>query len=215
MSRKPKWYEKTWYTSTLGLGILGLYAVLTLISLAVSVGPEPVGEAVLVGNTTRLTQPSVIVPPVIYLYAFLGGMTYAFTSLIAKIDKDAENNITDVLKVGLRALAALPLAAGVFLLAGTLDLPTSSGSAVAGAAFLVGLYVNLTLKTLGALAERLLGVSSAERSESRDTADSGPAGGGSGNEPTGAESADTPPDAEDDGDGEPSDEGGDEDTGAT
>lgn len=134
-----------WYRTRRGPPVVLGYAVVTLVVLSLSTGWLLDGTA-----GASLHEP---IPLDVYLYGFLGGMTYAFTSLIARF----ERGFTGVVKVGLRALAALPLAAGVYLLAGPLGLPTGDAAVVAGLSFLVGLYVNLTLKALGGLADRLYG----------------------------------------------------------
>lgn len=119
------------------------------------------------------------VPAVVYLFGFLGATVYVFTSF-AKQFGDAGRYRLKILS---RTVAVLPLAAGVYLLAlafpgieGDLTvLAASSGDQgatqtdrlVAGLVFLAGIYVSTTLKALGRLAERLLGVdSSRETSES-------------------------------------------------
>lgn len=137
-----------WYRSRRGLAVLLVYAGLTLLATLLSTGVwfDAVG---LVGAD----GPATAVPGFVYLYAFLGAMAYALTSLIAKLETGGRG----VARVGLRAVAALPLAAGVYLLAGPLGLAGLGDRAIAGVAFLVGLYVNLTLKALGGLAERLYG----------------------------------------------------------
>ncbi|MFB6353524.1 MAG: hypothetical protein ABEJ92_05505 [Halobacteriales archaeon] len=145
--------EPPWYRSGRGIAVVVIYGLLTLVALAVSTEPAALGDGYLGVNTSSLTGPSTRVPPAVYLYGFLGAMAYAFTSIVAKFERGP----TGVLRVGLRALAALPLAGGVYLLAGMLGLSGVSGSAIAGVAFLVGLYVNLTLKALGGLADRLYG----------------------------------------------------------
>lgn len=135
---------KPWYQTKRGPPVVAGYAILTLAVLAVSSGwllewPSGVADA--------------SVPGYVYLYGFLGGMTYAFTSLVAKF----ERGIDGVVRVGIRALAALPLAAGVYLLAVPLGVPADSVRLLAGLSFLVGLYVNVALKALGGLADRLFG----------------------------------------------------------
>lgn len=139
-----------WYRSWRGIAVVALYGVLTVAAVAVSTGWLVEASFFPDADTT---VPTGQVPPYVYLYAFLGAMAYAFTSVVAKF----ERGTVGVLKVGLRALAALPLAAGVFLLSNALGIDATSGRFVAGLAFLVGLYVNLTLRALGGLADRLYG----------------------------------------------------------
>lgn len=168
-----------WYRTRAGLLVVLVYGLLTLVAVAASTGQPfegvffvnetadasvnatPSGSA---PNATGVVGPPLAIPPHIYLYGFLGAMAYAFTSIVAKF----ERGFTGVVRVGLRALAALPLAGGVFLLAGALGIPTEDGRLVAGMAFLVGLYISLTLKALGGLAERLLGVTGGGSSDDED-----------------------------------------------
>lgn len=86
-----------------------------------------------------------------------------FTSVLDDYDSDRKK----VFEAGLRIPAALLLSAGVYLLA-SLMVPDVAASAdgtqqtqlgrqtlAAGLAFLVGLYVKLTLRALGAVADSL------------------------------------------------------------
>lgn len=130
--------------------------------------------ATLVGVALSMeaTDLSMRVPPAIYLFGFLGATVYVFTSFAQQFDDNDQYR----LKMLSRTVAVLPLAAGVYLLAlafpgidGDLtvlaaDTSGSNGATqtdrlVAGVAFLAGIYVSTTLKALGGLAERLLGVS--------------------------------------------------------
>ncbi len=158
---------KPWYQSARGITVVAVYAALTLVGLAISTAPEAAEPLVFQNATAEgaAELPASAVPPIVYLYAFLGAMAYAFTSVVAKFERDTR----EVVKVGLRALAALPLAAGVFVLAGALGV---EGAPVAGVAFLVGLYVNLTLKSLGGLAERLYGPGEDDDAEEDSEGDS-------------------------------------------
>lgn len=149
--------DPPWFRTNRGLAVVFVYALLTLVGVVLSTEPGALGGLGPDLNVSAQTGPSAAIPPAIYLYGFLGAMAYAFTSIIAKF----ERGTTGVVRVGIRALAALPLAAGVFLLAGTLGISAANGRVLAGTAFLVGLYVNVTLKALGGLAERLLGATAA------------------------------------------------------
>jgi hypothetical protein len=130
--------------------------------------------ATLVGVALSMaaTDLSMRVPPAIYLFGFLGATVYVFTSFAQQFDGNDQYR----LKMLSRTVAVLPLAAGVYLLAlafpgidgdlTVLAAETSGGNGatqtdrlVAGVAFLAGIYVSTTLKALGGLAERLLGVS--------------------------------------------------------
>lgn len=138
-----------WYRTWHGLVVIAAYGLLTLGAAVVSTG-WPVGSSFFPDPASVSTGQ---VPGYVYVYAFLGGMAYAFTSVVAKFERGTPG----VLRVGIRAMASLPLAAGVFLLSDALRIDASGGQFVAGLAFLVGLYVNVTLKALGGVADRLFG----------------------------------------------------------
>lgn len=140
--------ETPWYRTRRGPPVVVAYAVVTLAVVAVTTG----------WGVDWSSDFEASVPVYVYLYGVLGGMTYAFTSIVAKF----ERGFRGIVRVGIRAVAALPLAAGVYLLAGPLGLPTGEASLMAGLSFLVGLYVNVTLKALGGLADRLFGRSGPE-----------------------------------------------------
>ncbi|MXR20373.1 hypothetical protein [Halobacterium bonnevillei] len=167
--------------------------------------------ATLVGVALSMeaTNLSMRVPPAIYLFGFLGATVYVFTSFAQQFEDDDQYR----LKILSRTVAVLPLAAGVYLLAlafpgidGDLtvlaaDTSGSNGATqtdrlVAGVAFLAGIYVSTTLKALGGLAERLLGVSqgqtesAGEESGSKERAD-GISGDGSETEEPDSEDGDT------------------------
>lgn len=104
---------------------------------------------------------AVTVPAYIYVFGFLGALVYVFTSLAKEFGDEVY-----VYKVLSKAAAALPLAAGVYLLAfafpGASEVGGNGTVSVqrfaAGLAFIAGVFVSMTLKALGSLAERLLGV---------------------------------------------------------
>ena len=144
------WHQDDW-----GFRIVVFYTLLSLVGIA-SVS-RPV--VTLVAGETLAN--SIGIPPYIFGFALLGALTYVFTSVLNNYNSDLKK----VFEAGLRIPAALLLAAGVYLLASlvfpgasTVD-AGSSGAAIgketlaAGLAFLVGLYVKLTLKALGGVAE--------------------------------------------------------------
>jgi hypothetical protein len=147
-----------WHRDVWGMRIVVLYMVLTLVgALAVS---RPVVTAVAGAELAA----SIGIPLYIFGFALLGALTYVFTSVLSNYN----TNRTRVFEAGLRIPAALLLAAGVYVLASLLvpDVASATdGTAgraaigketlAAGLAFLVGLYVKLTLRALGAVAESL------------------------------------------------------------
>ena len=88
----------------------------------------------------------------VYVFAFLGAGAYAMTSLAF----NPKESITETYRLVYRMVGALPIGAGVFLLAEALELADATVPVV-GVAFLSGLYVRLALRRLGDLAERLYG----------------------------------------------------------
>lgn len=118
---------------------------------------------------------NVRVPAAIYLFGFLGATVYVFTSFAKQFGEAGRYR----LKILSRTVAVLPLAAGVYLLAlafpgieGDLTVlaastgkqsATQTDRLVAGLVFLAGIYVSTTLKALGGLAERLLGIAPSQQ----------------------------------------------------
>lgn len=182
-----------WYGTRWGRRFYWGILVATLVGVALST----VGTAL-----------SMRIPPAIFLFGFLGATVYVFTSFAQQFDENDQYR----LKILSRTVAVLPLAAGVYLLAlafpgidGELtvlaadasgDGATQTDRLVAGLAFLAGIYVSTTLKALGGLAERLLGVSPGQRDSD------------------GAETAGVSAEGEERG-GDDSNESGDEDGGGT
>lgn len=132
--------------------------------------------ATLVGVAASVTVTELRIPLVVYLFGFLGASVYAFTSFAKRFDETGRYN----LKILSRTVAVLPLATGVYLLAfafpgvsGDLNAltvsngstPTAADRMVAGLVFLAGIYVSATLRALGGLAERLLGLSPGDDQE--------------------------------------------------
>lgn len=144
---EEEWLAGLWYRSRLGRGIVVGDIVLTLILVIVTVLVARNGFANLED------APFGGIPGPVYVISVLGALGFVFTALIEDFDRDT----AEVLQHNFRLPAALPLGAGVFLLADVL-LPDigETGPLVLGLVFLSGLYVNLAYKELGALAKRLL-----------------------------------------------------------
>lgn len=127
--------------------------------------------ATLVAVGLSITGTEVEIPAAVYLFGFLGASVYAMTSFAKQFDATGRYR----LKILSRTVAVLPLATGVYLLAfafsggsgqlNALNATASNGQftqsdrVVAGLIFLAGIYVSATLRALGGLAERLLGLS--------------------------------------------------------
>lgn len=151
---RSDWYDTRWgrwfYWGILGATILGVIASITVTEMRI--------------------------PVVIYLFGFLGASVYAFTSFAKRFDEDGRYR----LKILSRTVAVLPLATGVYLLAfafpgvsGDLNAlnvsatkqATPTDRSVAGLVFLAGIYVSATLRALGGIAERLLGLAPSQEDE--------------------------------------------------
>jgi uncharacterized membrane protein YgcG len=134
--------------------VFAAFAVLTVVGVVLSV--------VLVDDASAI-------PPRIYVFGFLGATVYVFTSLAEKFDEEDRY----ALEIASKGIAAFPLAAGVYLLA--FAFPATNGDAasqpadriISGLVFLSGAYVSLTLRALGGLAKRMLGVSEEEETEEK------------------------------------------------
>lgn len=134
--------------------LIGALTALTLVGIVLSAGLAPV-EGWLTASGP------VIVPPYVYLYASLGALGYVFTRLMTNVEGyDEYDEIEELAGMRSAISAAWVLAAGIYLLfaAGTaFDGGGSGQQYAAGLSFLVGLYVNVAVKSLGSLADRLLG----------------------------------------------------------
>jgi len=143
--------------SALNWIIIGVFAALTLVGIVLSTGVLEWAVAIPTDGTD--TNP-VTVPVYVYLYAALGTLGYIFTRLMHKLDRYTEwNRWEHLVEMAMRIPAACILAAGVYLFLGNFGRIEGVAGArfAAGVAFLVGLYVNVALKALGSLADRILG----------------------------------------------------------
>lgn len=146
--------------------LYGIFGGITLAGVAVSSGA--LGSDVMVAPTDGGSGGSVplTIPLFVYVYATLGALGYVFTKLMMNLERyDEPGDIRGLIEMGMRIPAAWVLGAGfylVFVQAGS-D-PVTQSHIFATVAFLVGLYVNVAIKALGSLADRMLGRS--RRSES-------------------------------------------------
>lgn len=158
---EPLWFKDPW-----GKRLVVAYVVLTLLGTGVSIQivQDTVGGLFVDGY-----EAPVAVPGTIYVFGLLGALTYVFTSLTFGGDKDRYG----VVQLGLRMIAALPLAGGVFLFSAFFVDASPNSQIVNGLAFFAGLYVRLTLQSLGKLAERLYGAADgrSRRREARAAAE--------------------------------------------
>jgi hypothetical protein len=139
-------------------GLVALYAV-------VAVGIVAVSAQVFFSTVNGVVGPvfppefgildDARVPPYVYVFALVGGFGYVFTALI----DDEGRSVEDLLHDGIRLVAALPLAAGAYLLLGFFRIDGGASAptpVVGGIAFLTGLSVNVAHKRFASLAKRLL-----------------------------------------------------------
>jgi len=146
----PDWSVVNW-------AVIAVFTALTLIGMALSVGWV---ESVVVIPDGEGGPDAVTVPLYVYLYAGFGALGYIFTKLMVRFDQYTTwSHLEQLVGMAMRVPAAWILATGVYLFVG--DLGGTGGTAgarfTAGVAFLVGLYVNVALKALGGLADRILG----------------------------------------------------------
>jgi hypothetical protein len=137
--------------------IISLFAVLTLVGVALAVGAI---DSVVAPLGDRSESDPVVVPLYVFLYAGFGALGYVITKLMNQINEyDEWSEVEHLVAMGLRIPAAWILAAGIFLFIGEFGGAgeTTGNRFTAGVAFLVGLYVNVALKALGSLADRILG----------------------------------------------------------
>jgi hypothetical protein len=145
-----RWSRENWL-------LIGLFTLLTVAGVAISTGVLSLGVVTPSGGAG--SGSSVRVPVYVYLYASLGALGYVFTKLMTQLDSfDEWGEIEHLAEMGLRIPAAWVLAAGIYLLSTSASGTAQVGlSLSAGVSFLVGLYVNVALKSLGSLADRILG----------------------------------------------------------
>lgn len=143
-----RWSRANW-------AVIGVLTALTLVGIGLAAGTV---EGVV--STDSSGSNAVTVPLYVYLYSGFGALGYALTKLVVQLDQYTKwGKLTDLVSMALRIPAAWVLATGIYLFLG--DLGSVSGTTgaqfTAGVAFLVGLYVNVSLKALGSLADRILG----------------------------------------------------------
>ncbi|WEL18646.1 MULTISPECIES: hypothetical protein [unclassified Halorhabdus] len=137
--------------------VIGVFGALSAVGIVLSTGIVEWAVAI---PPDRTDPNPVAVPIYVYLYAGFGALGYIFTKLMGRLDRYTEwNRWEDLVGLAMRIPAAWILAAGVYLLLGAFDgvEGVAGPRFVAGVAFLVGLYVNVALKALGSLADRILG----------------------------------------------------------
>lgn len=140
-----------WYGTRRGIAVVAVFGVLALIGGAIATGAVLPG--IVFWDQAFYEQPGnqLAIPPHIYLYAYLGAVTYAFTTLVVNPETDTKS----LVQIGARIPAALLLVTGVYLLGSWLEVIPKEPREIAGIAFLVGLFVKHALKGLTAISARL------------------------------------------------------------
>jgi hypothetical protein len=144
-----------WYRSSSAVVLLG---VDVLVLAAAAAGTTLLVSDAAPGWLSSGHDFSVPVPWEVYAFSVLGAFGYVFTAFVVDFDRTP----ADVLEYQFHVVAAIPLGAGVYLLAALLLGTGTDGTVavndrlVAGLAFIAGLYVKLTYRRIGAAAERLL-----------------------------------------------------------
>lgn len=163
-SDESAWLDGPWYESGFGVGIVAFDVLLTVVLVYATAGYVEFDGDGDTANGTWVTPldvplngpaevPIGVIPWYVYVFSLLGALGYVFTALFDDFDRRTGKVFAD----NFRLPAALPLGAGVFLLADVLlGDPTELGPLILGIVFLVGLYVNLAYERFGALAERFL-----------------------------------------------------------
>lgn len=148
--------EKNW--SPINWLVIIFFSILTLVGIILSVG---LFESVVAITQENKNSNLVTVPLYIYLYSGFGALGYIFTKLMTNLDQyDEWGELEELVEMSMRIPAAWILATGIYLFLGEYGQMMGSTTGeyfTAGTAFLVGLYINITLKGLGSLADRILG----------------------------------------------------------
>lgn len=161
--------DRAWYGSVAGRAVV--LADLAVLAALVAGTTSVAGSALAAVGLADWTA-AVTVPPYVYLYAVLGATGYVFTMLVREFDRSAG----DLARYNLRLMAALPLAAGVYLLSDRLVGPAAT-ELLAGLAFATGLFVNTAYLRIRDLAVRLLSSDRAGAAPETGGADAGGADG--------------------------------------
>lgn len=138
--------REVWYAGWRGLLLFSVGSGVAVVAMLASLRMGPAAilcpEGVCAG-----------VPVDVYLYAFMGGLGYVFTTLFVRINRTTESLVQRAFRVP----AGMVLAAGVYLLSSpALAAEGEATRAVAGLSFLVGLYLNVAIVRIDAAADRTL-----------------------------------------------------------
>jgi hypothetical protein len=138
--------------------VYGLFGGLTLAGVAISMDLYG-ADVMTVPERSPDESATLAVPLFVYVYATLGALGYIFTKLMSGLeDYDERSEIREIVEMLMRIPAAWVLGAGFYVLLLQFgNDPTDAPQLFAAIAFLVGLYINVAIKSLGSLADRMLG----------------------------------------------------------
>lgn len=166
--KKREEYANTWYDLPAGQAIVVSGIFLTLFAVTASI------------ESLEFVRDGVGIPFNVYLFGFFGAMARSLLVFVTDADPDTDNvtfvdrSWIQVVRLGLRILGALCLAAGIYLahsasedaLVFTLSSPDEI---TAGLAFLAGFYVERVYQVLGTIAKQLLSLADEDDGESAET----------------------------------------------
>lgn len=146
--------------------VIGLFGTLTIVGVVLAARLIQTGFVSVPGEEPA----GVVIPLYLYLYSTLGALGYVFTKLMSDLRAyDDHSELADLIEMGMRIPAAWILATGFYLVmvqAGTAS-AAETPYLLSTVAFLVGLYVNVAIKSLGSLADRMLGRGKGYKSEGK------------------------------------------------
>ena len=167
LARRLIWFD-IGLTLALTIVVIGLFDGLTVIENLPAVGSgigfveDIFGREI--GGDSGATEPTSgfrIGAISVTVFALLGALGYVFTVLVTNIHRSTGK----ILRVNFRVVGAIPIGFGIFLLSDYILEDVGAGTL--GLVFLTGLYVNLTYKRLGAIADHLLPPESDEEDQSQ------------------------------------------------
>jgi len=170
---KAEAYANTWYSVSVGQAIVVSGVFLTLFAVTASI------------ESLNLIADGVGVPFDVYLYGFFGAMARSLLAFVTDVDPGTDDvayvhrSWIQVVRLGLRPVGALCLAAGIYLAHGAVDdalsFTLASPEAIfAGLAFVAGFYVERVYQVLGTVANQLLSLTEESNGESAATTDDEP-----------------------------------------
>ena len=164
MKQGEKWYE---IPAGKALAIIGIFLALSAVTVSID-SLRAIDEAGILFD--------------VYLFAFFGAMARSLLSLVTDVNPDTDDvafiqrSWFYIVRLGLRLIGALCLAAGLFLAQNAVDNALVFSFAppariVTGTAFLAGFYVEQAYYVLGTFAKRILSLTERDDGESSAPSD--------------------------------------------